>query len=243
MPLLERLGAGNEARVTRAWAGKKVVCIGGGPSLTQQQLELIRRARAADTVRVIVINDQYLVAPWADLIYFADMRWHGWHAAGEAKSWPWAKFSAEEAKRAYEEFQGEKVTIRRNRDPAPLKLEPQYPASVSRLANLGCDGFSADPNGIYTGNNGGFQALNIAALSGGAPIQLVAYDMHFNGDRTHSHNGHRERVAESAYRKDYAKRFRFAKDHLNAAGIRVVNCTPGSALDCFPMSTIEKELG
>ena len=31
--------------------------------------------------------------------------------------------------------------------------------------------------------------------------------------------------------------------YLKAAGCEVINCTPGSALTVWPMSTIEKELG
>lgn len=242
MGLLERLGQGNEARVTMAWQGKTVVCIGGGPSLTQRQLALIQRAREADAVRVIVINDQYLVAPWADLLYFADSKWYDWHAGGIEKSWPWVKFSADEVRQAFEGFAGEKVTIRRFHKPDQFHAEPKYPLAVSRLANLGDVRLSELAEGIHTGRNGGYQAMNIATLSGGRPILLVAYDMRFEGKRSHSHNGHPEKLSESAYSGTYARQFHTAESQLNAARIRVVNCTPGSKLACFPMSTIEKEL-
>lgn len=242
MKLLERLGDGNEARVTRAWAGKKVVCIAGGPSLTEQQLGLVQRAREADAVRVIVVNDQYLVAPWADVLYFADNRWYEWHRNGVEKSWPWAKFSAENVKRAFDAFPGEKVTIRLFQDQAQIKQEQKYPDTVSRLANLGCERLSERQDGIHTGKNGGYQVMNIAALSGGNPILLVAYDMCFQGQRSHSHNGHPERHAEAIYTSMYAKLFHTAEAQLNAMGVRVVNCAPNSKIRCFPISSLEKEL-
>jgi hypothetical protein len=240
--LLERLGDGNEARVTRAWQGRKVVCIGGGPSLTQEQLALIQRAREADAIRVVAINDQYLVAPWADLLYFADRKWYEWHVAGVEKSWPWAKFSADEVKRAFESFPGEKLTIRKYQTPGMFEAEPKYPISVLRLANLGEARLSEKPEGIHTGQNSGYQVVNTLALGGCSPILLAAYDMRFHDRRTHSHDGHREKTSEGAYSSGYAKLFRTALDQLNAMGVRVVNCTPGSRLTCFPMSTIEKEL-
>jgi hypothetical protein len=85
-------GADGRHQVSRAWEGKTVVCIAGGPSLTKEQLELVRAARERDAVRVIVINDAYLIAPWADVLYFADARWAKWHVQGVDKSWPWVKF-------------------------------------------------------------------------------------------------------------------------------------------------------
>lgn len=241
MGLLERV-SGNEARVTQAWAGKKVVCIAGGPSLAQEQLALVKRAREADAVRVIVVNDQYLVAPWADLLYFADRKWFEWHSAGVEKRWPWMSFTAEQVKQAFASFAGEKVTIRRWHTPEQFKDEPKYPDSVARLANLGESKLSEKPEGIHTGKNGGYQAMNIAALSGGRLILLAAYDMRFQGQRSHSHNGHRDSVAESAYRTVYAREFNTAADQLQRMGIKVVNCTPGSAIKCFPTSTLEQEL-
>jgi hypothetical protein len=242
MKVMERLGDGNEARITRAWQGRKVVCIGGGPSLTQEQLALIQRAREADAIRVVAINDQYLVAPWADVLYFADRKWYDWHVAGVEKSWPWVKFSAEHVKQAFENFPGEKVTIRRYPKPEQMKDEAKYPASVSRLANLGCERLSENPAGVHTGKNSGYQVMNAVVLAGANPILLVAYDMRFHGQRTHSHNGHRDRTAEAAYTTDYARQFNTAEHQLNALGVRVINCTPGSRIRCFPTSTLEQEL-
>lgn len=60
--------------VPRAWPGETAVCIGGGPSLTREDVEYCR-GRA----RVIAINDAYRLAPWADVLYAADQKWWAWH--------------------------------------------------------------------------------------------------------------------------------------------------------------------
>jgi hypothetical protein len=66
--------------VQRVWEGQTVVCIGGGPSLTLEQIEAI-----PEGCPVIAINDAYLWAPSADVCYFADSRWWEWHTKGIAK--------------------------------------------------------------------------------------------------------------------------------------------------------------
>lgn len=62
---------GSGAVVPRAWPGATVVCVGGGPSLTQADVDHCR-GRAA----VIAINDAYRLAPWADVLYSSDQRWY-----------------------------------------------------------------------------------------------------------------------------------------------------------------------
>jgi hypothetical protein len=229
--LLVRGATGDE--VSRAWQGKTVVCIASGPSLTKDSLELVRLAREADTVRVIAVNDNYLVAPWADLVYFADHRWWKWHTEGIDKAWPWARFTAQEVREAFARFRGQKVTIKHD----PVAKGPD----IFTLKNDGGEGISSKPDAVRTGSNSGYQAMNIAILSGGNPVLLVGYDMRFHGSRGHSHNGHPLKMPEEAYR-NYAKNFVSVQIPLAALGVRVVNCTPGSAITSFPHGDLEQEL-
>jgi hypothetical protein len=46
-----------------------VVCLGGGPSLTAEDVAAVRGQRT------IAINDAYRLAPWADVLYAADRSW------------------------------------------------------------------------------------------------------------------------------------------------------------------------
>lgn len=81
--------------VPRLWPESTVVCIGGGPSLTREDV-----AHCEGRARVIVINDGHRLAPWADVLYAADSRWwryyHGvpsftgrkYSLQAEAGRWP-----------------------------------------------------------------------------------------------------------------------------------------------------------
>jgi hypothetical protein len=54
--------------------GGTVVCLAGGPSLTQADVDYCR-----GKATVIAINDAYKLAPWADVLYACDKRWWDWH--------------------------------------------------------------------------------------------------------------------------------------------------------------------
>lgn len=201
------------AVVQRAWAGEPVVCIGGGPSVTQEAVDLTK-GRA----RVIAINDAYLLAPWADICYFADARWWEWH----------------KEKPEFKAFQGQKVTI------GHTGLQVSDP-EVFMLQNGGSDKLSERPNAIHTGSNGGYQAVNIAFLAGGNPILLIGYDMKYVGAKSHWHGGHPVKTSEGAY-TSYARNFAGMLPQLAQHGVRVVNCTPGSRIDCFPRDELARLL-
>jgi len=61
---------------TGAWEGEACVILGGGPSLRKDAVPALK-GRA----RVIAVNNAYLLAPWADVLYAADKRWWEWNAS------------------------------------------------------------------------------------------------------------------------------------------------------------------
>lgn len=200
-----------------------MVCIASGPSLSEEQIRLTRAARERDACRVIAINDNYLIAPWADLCYFADAHWYHWHAEGLAKSWPWARFTAQDVRAAWAAFEGQRVTI-------------EHPGAIDRpdvlvLKKQGSEGFQDDPRGVTTGRNGGYQALQIAVKAGGNPIALLGYDMK-RGRTTHAHNGHPRGAQDSDFRT-FLHRFTSIQRPIEALGVRVVNCSRDTALNAF----------
>jgi len=206
---------GGLASVSRAWEGETVLCVGGGPSTTQ---ELVNLARGR--CRVIVINNAYALAPWADAHYFADFHWWQWH----------------KDKPEYKAFEGQRISIQ---DSAQHfhKDEP----SIYVLRNGGGQGLSDKPDAVNTGSNSGFQVLNIAYLSGAKKILLLGYDMRFEKGRCHWHAPHPNRTPEQSYHR-YAKRFSTTENQLKAAGVDVVNCSPGSMIRNFRFSEIRLEL-
>jgi hypothetical protein len=69
---------------------KTFALIGGGPSLTREDVELL-----CGQVSVIAINDAYKLAPWADALYACDAKWWDWHQG--VPSFPGPKYSIEQA--------------------------------------------------------------------------------------------------------------------------------------------------
>jgi hypothetical protein len=53
------------------WSGKTVVCIASGPSLTEEDCELVRQSGHV----VIVANTTFRLAPWADALFAFDVKW------------------------------------------------------------------------------------------------------------------------------------------------------------------------
>lgn len=217
--------------VSCEWFGKAVVCIASGPSLTQEQVDLVRDARAQDLIRVIAVNDNYLIAPFADVLYYADEKWANWHESGIRKIWPWVRFSAEEVREAFAWFRGQKCT---------LTLSPPR-EGLFRLKNMQSDGLSLDPFGVATGSNSGHQALNVAALSGGRPVLLLGYDgARGPNERKHAFGEHKDRT-EPKYHKMVAA-MRTTAGALRELGVDVLNCSPGSAIDAFPKVPLKAAL-
>lgn len=225
--MLVRRIAGQAGEVTKAWEGETVICIASGPSLTKENLEMTRGRK------VIAVNDNYLVAPWAQVCYFADAKWWKWHKEGIAKSWPWVSFTAAQVKEAFAGFAGQKVSIEHKPQPSD--------EDVLVLKNDGPDGLSENPQAIRTGSNSGYQALNIAVLAGAKRIVLLGYDMYYEGAKSHAHNGHPDKMSESAYR-GYATLFKTLQVPLKKLGVEVLNCSEKSRIDCFTKVSLEKAL-
>lgn len=214
--LLERVDG--VSRVTRAWDGQTVVCIASGPSLTREQVEMVRVAG----LRAIVVNDNYLMAPWADLVYFADTKW-----------WTWQKGKPEWA-----EFKGQKCTIFSHGNAVP-------DASIHVLKNAGGGdqhkALSTDPGSIMTGSHSGYQAINIAVLSGAKRIILIGYDCKRGVDGKRHWFGNHPDNSEPPY-KAIIERFGFAMNDARKLGIEIFNCSTDTAIEAFPKRPLESLL-
>ena len=100
---------------------------------------------------------------------------------------------------------------------------------VTVLRNTGDSGLELDPTGVRTGRNSGYQAINLAVHLGAARILLLGYDM--RGDHWHKPHPDGSRPPFAICLKHFAT----LVEPLRAAGVEIVNCTPHSALTCFPM--------
>ena len=91
-------------------------------------------------------------------------------------------------------------------------------------------GFDDDPSFIADGGNSGYQAVHLAAHFGAARIILLGYDMHGG----HFFGKHPEQLqSEEIPFSSFIHNFRSLAPQLASRQIEVLNCTPGSALDCF----------
>lgn len=210
-------------RVPRLWDGQTAAILAGGPSLTQRDVDAVKRAVH---VRCITVNDSYRLAPWADLAYFCDLRWWSWHHERPA----WRDLLARAAA-------GETIVATLEN----LELLERHPF-IRCLRNVGRDGIETTPGAIKNGGNGGYQALNIAVQLGARRVLLLGFDMRRVANRSHWHDGHPVVAPETVYRDLMIPSYTNAAPELARLGVEVVNCTPGSALTAFPFQSIDEAL-
>lgn len=204
-------------RVERDWPGCTAVIVCSGPSLSVRQLRTIARARnfPDSKIRVIAVNDAVYGAWWSDWLHACDWGWWMEHI------------------QHVHMFPGIKTTLAED---VPAQWVTGY------LKNTGADGFDTDPSCCRTGGNSGYQAMCIAAHAGASKIVLVGMDMRpaENGE-THFFGEHRD-GRKANFNQTMLPHFDALKRELDALGIMVINATPGSALQTFPVLSLEEAL-
>lgn len=111
---------------------------------------------------------------------------------------------------------------------------------VLMLKNTGSQGFDPDPGNIRTGGNSGYQAVHIAAHAGVRRILLCGFDM--KGGHWHPEHKTPLREPSDACFMRWVRAFVDLADELKRRGIEVWNCTPDSALECFPSVALDDAL-
>lgn len=192
--------------ITRAvvpclWPGQTIVCVGAGPSLTREDVAYCHR-RAP----VVVVNDAYRYAPWAEVLFAADAKWWRWKQEIPDDCLPPLKYT---------------VTFESQ------ILRP----SVQLLVPSGQSGIAATPDRVRTGGHSGYAAINLAAhlVGAGGRIVLLGYDMQCTRDGRHHFFGEHP----DANHLNYAHRmgaYAGLKAALTALDISIVNCTPRTAI-------------
>lgn len=195
--------------VPRDWEGETVAVLASGPSMSQDIADYVR-GRA----RVIAVNNQGIptyaegkhhpaLAPWADVLYASDPKW-------------WRAYQEDALK-----FAGLKVTVRTTLEYADvLSLE----LSVSAP-------FDPRPTHLVSGGNSGYQAIHLAAHFGAARILLCGFDMRAVDGRKHWFGNHFPRGLDTLQKYAvWIQNIERLAQHLLTLGVRVINCTPKSAL-------------
>jgi hypothetical protein len=195
------------ATVPPLWPGATVVCLAGGPSLTQEDVDACR-----DRARVIAVKDAIRLAPWADALYACDARW--WKQYGQTLTFAWERRFA---------------------------LEPKASDWAQVLRNTGELGLERQPDGLRTGKNSGYQAINLAVHFGARRIVLLGYDMQPDRNQHHWFGKHPYSQIPPPY-DVFLRCFPSIVEPLQALGVQVVNATRRTALTCFPRVTLEDAL-
>jgi hypothetical protein len=154
---------------------------------------------------VIAVNDAgRLLCQWADILYACDTRF-------------WQHY------KGVPEFKGLKYSL----TPTPYK-------DVQQLRNTGVDGIETDPSGLRTGQNSGYQGMNLAVLLGARRIILLGYDLGKKPHKpTHFFGEHPPALRATSPYHSFIAHFEKARGVLARLNVEVINCTPNSALKCF----------
>jgi hypothetical protein len=204
--------------VPRLFEGATVYVIGGGPSLATFNAERIRgRGRVIAVNEVALPGAEPWRAPWADIAYWSDRRWHDWNRERLAG------FAG-----------GLRITAMGQRKPAAVAVDHW-------LLRDRKGEFSTDASRLCGACSGGM-ALNLAALLGASRCVLVAFDMRTVNGLSHGHDRHKRPSNTARYAKVFVPAIERMAPHLARAGIEVVNATPGSALKAFPIASLESLL-
>ena len=190
--------------VPKLWPQSTMVCVASGPSLTAEDVETCR-----DRARMIVINNNYQLAPWADVLYAADAKWWDWHQGVPS-------------------FAGFKYS---------LMADARKWSGVKVLQNAGSKGLELKPTGLRTGRNSGYHAINLAVHLGAARILLLGYDMKTGpkGEQ-HWHEDHPRKTVPPF--TSFLECFKSLVGPLHSLGIEIVNCSRTTALTCFPRKAL-----
>jgi hypothetical protein len=168
-------------------------------------------AHCKGRAHAVVVNDGYRIAPWADLLYAADSAWWDCHEGVAG-------------------FAGQRWTQSK---PAALRWGLRWIQSQHAY------GISDKPTLIHSGQNSGFQALNITYLLGAKKIILLGFDMQPTRGKRHWFGNHPPELLQDSNYESWLTWFDLAAKQLVCRGVDVVNCSRDTALTAFPRSTIQ----
>lgn len=95
---------------------------------------------------------------------------------------------------------------------------------------------------LATGRNSGYQAINIAIHKGARRVLLLGFDMRRVDGKSHFFGSHPRSLERQHPYAAWLERFEELADITKARGIEIINCTPRSALKCFPTMRLSDAL-
>ena len=207
---------------TPKFQGETAIICGTGPSVTEHVIDLCNKAKAEGKVRLFGINLSYQYFD-VDVMNACNYQFYDYYYPRDEKLRN-GKF--------------DKWTTR-------PELKGKYP-TVEYIEEIWIPGFSTDPSKISAHHGSSAQAMNLALHYGIKRQLLIGFDMRHK-DKRH-------------YFGEYPEPMRHITRNLGPDGeliglikemetikpedydIEIINCTPGSAMTCFPMGRLEDYL-
>ena len=194
------------------WRDHTAVVVASGPSLADEQITLIEHS----VVFTIAVNNSYAKLQHPDVVYACDYLWWKLNHMKAKQNIPRRQLWTQD-RAAAEQFQ------------------------LSHIQWEGKDGLGK--RGLRVNGNSGAGAINLAYHFGARRILLVGMDMKPgpNGEK-HWHPDHPKPLVQGQQFEEWRHKMNVLAADLKAEGVEVINCTPGSALTCFPMGDLSTEL-
>jgi hypothetical protein len=103
----------------------------------------------------------------------------------------------------------------------------------------GLEGFALTPRTL-TGSNSGFAALNLAVQLGFKEIALLGFDMKWDADRSHFHEGYNQRRSVDRNLGVWAQAFDQTRPQIQRLGVRITNFVGpmGSRIRAYPTAPL-----
>jgi len=165
--------------------------------------------------RVIALKDAVQLAPWADVLYACgNDASHWWPRHGPSLTFAGARYALE---------------------PYAVKWGARI------LRDTGEAGLETAPDGVRTGKNSAYQAVNLAVHYGVTRVLLLGVDMGHSPHSPKYFYGDRKHQLPSPYGAMLAL-WPTLIEPLKTLGVELINCSRQTALDCFHRVPINEAL-
>lgn len=91
------------------------------------------------------------------------------------------------------------------------------------------------------GNSGSY-AISLAVVTKPMRVLLLGYDCAFTEGRKHFHPDHPDKMANCGSIKRWPYQFGLVAKYAKSHGVRVINCSRSTRLDCFERMPLEQAL-
>lgn len=196
-------------------SGKQVFVIGGGPSVKDVNLDLLK-----DKL-VICLNNAYQLFPNATALYWCDESWVAKHYDNILSHPCPLRFTARHTADAY------------------ISKDIQATGNATVLKRTGDFGLDMDINCVR-GNNSGAHVLNLLGNMRVRQIVLLGYDMSLHNRNSHWHSGHGLPMSNYIYDDLFIPCINSMAPCLKNLKVDVVNCSDRSVLTCFKKQKLEE---